>query len=1077
MDIKQYKQKLSDVFQINAITVDKDYFMLTHKPFKNIKMSSRGLFLDGESFHERKLYNTILENREKHQFHVVMGDNGSGKSHLIRWIKEHYERDAKDEAVIFISRMQSTLKGALQQIIQSEVIQNHETSSRLKKLIDANEHLDNEHLKNIILAHFYVAVKEDDDSHDVKLKTNKRKNLQEFLSSQETSEILLKENGPIDRIQKKLASSVNNEVMNDVDPHFVPADFFITSSQAQELRKTDVSNRALKIITEIQESTQEDVQEEVEEFRELLAKYLNQFLDRVVQECLHLRGTDLKDIFTLLRQELKKEGKNLTLFIEDITSFTGVDKDLVEVLITDHKENETLCRLLSIVGITNGYYKTSLPGNIKDRITSHIEIDNVVIQNEDECAELAARYINAVYLEDNQIQEWKNNGYSLEQFPVANTFKKHEWANFKIVEEDLELSIFPFTKTALWNFYSNLDVQTPRNFLQSVLLQYIQKYVVDGPKGQFPPEIDKVIADFKKVPNWKVSTTDRVLKREVPSHLNDRYQTLFRIWGNGTLEKQIIHGKNVVGGLEDDVFKAFGLEPIKGLQGTSSGGTVITPQPSGGGTQVKPSGPTGGGATIVPVDSGGKKPPGDGGKITPPPPVVTPPPAPPVEEEPVNPELDATVSEIEQWVKGEPLTSTWMIGDLLDVIREYIHWDLEGISTLVAKDFFTNNYVLIEGQTKSVKIKEENALLFKRSDALRYALEALAQYKFEGKNSWNFAGSHMALLSLHTWIEIEKENILSFLKKPYDYTGENWRMEEYVIAAEFYTTSFMNGFNGAEKSTEDMYLQLVKDKKKDRIQQHSQSWVTLSNFLNLEHSDLFRRYFNELQGDVKRAGSASTFFFDAYDIIVTMEALKTNEFELNLGDVPKGSSSWYSSVNIVTKLHTEKRLDKAINEEIKHSTGVVDQFHSILGEQLTVENLESTVHEMKGMLDYLIQMKEPFHHSQFDVLYKDDVLDYERIIERIQTLKALKETNSSVEQLVALSNSPALQVLPFYHVLENFSKLIDEKSSTMAKKLTTIKSELDSQSGNPIEQVKDELDTIKELITELEERSVNHAVK
>ncbi|MEH7254445.1 hypothetical protein V7111_20240, partial [Neobacillus niacini] len=756
MDSKQYKQKLSDVFQINAITVDKDYFMLTHKPFKKIKMMSKGLFLTGkEYFHENDLYRIIMDNREKHQFHVVKGDNGSGKSHLIRWITEHYERDAQDEAVIFISRMQSTLKGALQQIINSKVIQNHETSHRLKKLIDANEHLDNQHLKNIILAHFMVAVQEDDDSQDVKLKPNKRNNLQDYLSSQETRVLLLKENGPIDRIHKKLAVGVNNEVMNDVDPHFVADDFYITSAQAQELKKTDISKRALRLIGDIQESTNPDEQEEVEEFRERLASYLNQFLDKVVQECLSLRGTDLKDIFTLLRQELKNEGKNLTLFIEDITSFTGVDKDLVEVLITDHRENNSLCRLISIVGITNGYYKTSLPGNIKDRITSHIEIDNVVIQDDDECAELAARYINAVYLDDDQIKEWKNNGYSLDEFPVATMFKNHEWANFNI-EGKLELSIFPFTKAALWNFYSNLETQTPRNFLQTVLLQYIQKYTIDGPKGEFPPEIDKIIADFKRVPNWKDSATDRLLKRLVPGHENDRYQTLFRIWGNGTLNRQVINGNNFVGGLEEDVFTTFGLRPVEGIQGAGKGGTGITP-PKTPEREGKPPGERPG---ITPID--GKKPP-----ISPVPPndpvprpVVNPPIEPTVTIEPKNPELDEAVSELEKWVKGGPLTNTWMIGDILELIREYIHWDLEaeGISTLIIKDFLTNSYVLIEGQTKTVRINLENALMFKRSDVLRYALESLAQYKFEGKGSWNFAGSQMALLSLHTWIEIEKEN-------------------------------------------------------------------------------------------------------------------------------------------------------------------------------------------------------------------------------------------------------------------------------------------------------------------------------
>ncbi|WP_144553383.1 ATP-binding protein [Bacillus sp. X1(2014)] len=1065
MDSKQYKQKLSNVFQINAITVDKDYFMLTHKPFKAIKMMSNSLFLSGEEFfHENDLYRIIMENRQSHQFHVVKGDNGSGKSHLIRWIKEHYENDAQNEAVIFISRMQSTLKGALLQIINSKVIQNHETSHRLKKLIDANEHLDNQHLKNIILAHFMVAVQEDDDSHEKKLKPNKRNNLQDYLSSQETREFLLKENGPIDRIQKKLAPGVNNEVMNDVDPHFVPQDFYITSAQAQELKKTDISKRALRLIGGIQESTHPDEQEEVEEFREELASYLNQFLDKVVQECLSLRGTDLKDIFTLLRQELKKEGKNLTLFIEDITSFTGVDKDLVEVLITDHKENDSLCRLISIVGITNGYYQTSMPGNIKDRITSHIEIDNVVIKDENECAELAARYINAVYLDDAQIKEWKKNGYLLEEFPIATAFKKHEWANFNI-EGNIELTIFPFTKTALWNFFSNLEIQTPRNFLQTVLLQYIQKYTVDGPKDQFPPEIDKVKADFIRVPNWKDTTTELVLNRLVPNHLNDRYQTVFRIWGNGTLDQQMINEKRYVGGLEDDVFKTFGLEPIEGIKGSKSGESVITPNPDR--VVKKP----GGGSGSTQIDR--KKPP------------VLPDPFiekverkkdPTVIDKPKNPELDEAISEIEKWVKGGPLPNIWMTSDLMKFIREYIHWDLEGIPAILVKDFFSPNYVLIEGQTKGFKVKEENALKFNRSIQLRYALVALAQYKYEGKGSWNFDGSHMALLSLHTWIELEKEHILSFLKKPYDYSGEKWDMEEYVIAAEFFMTSLMNGFTGKEKKDEEIYLQLVKNKNKDFIQQHSQPWVNVTTSLNPEHTDFFRRYFNKLQGDVKFASSTSTFFYDAYDIISTINKLKAQNFVLHLDKLPKGSSTWYTSVNIVSNLQSENLLKKAIHEELKHSTVVIDKINSILGDKVTVEIVNKTVKEMKGLLDYLMEIQEPFQASQFEVL-SQGILDYEQIVSKIITLQDLAKSDSSLEQLVGLSNNPSLQVQPFYRVLDHFNKLMEEKSTEKKRKVTTFKTELSTYSSDPLVEVKDELNTIKDFISELHERSADHAVK
>lgn len=1078
MDIAQYKRKLSDVFQINATVVEKEYFMLTHKPFKNIKMYSESLFLNGEkNLHENDLYDTIMSNRDKHQFHVVKGDNGSGKSHLIRWIQEHYEQEAQDEAVISISRMQSTLKGAIQQIIDAEVIRNHETSDRLKKLIEANEHLDNKHLKNLILAHFMVAVREDDETQEITLRPSKRNSLYDFLASQETQELLLKENGPVDRIQKKLAPGVNNEVMNDVNPHFVSEDFQITSAQAQELKRTDLSRKALKFIGEVQDASHAEEQEEVEEFRELVAKYLNQFLDKVVQECLSLRGTDLKDIFLLLRKELKKEGKNLTLFIEDITSFTGVDKDLVEVLISDNKKNSSLCRLISLVGITNGYYNTSLPGNIKDRITSHIEIDNVVIQDEEEAAELAARYINAVYLDDDQIEEWKSSGYRLVDFPVATVFNKHTWAKCKI-ENRVELSIFPFTKAALWNFYTNLDPQTPRNFLQAVLLQYIQKYTVDGPNGNFPPPIGKVINDFKRVPNWKNSSTDRVLKNKVSPDLKEQYETLFRIWGNGTMEEYTVDGKNVVGGLEDDVFRAFGLDLVSGIQvskpttgNTSTAGdshgptTTVTPKPTEDGSKK----PDEGGGIVK------KKPGNEPVKPLTPIPSFQPPIDPPIEE-PVNPQLEEALGEIEKWSKGSTLDNNWMITDLLDIIRDYIHWDLEGISTLIVKDFLTNRYVLIEDQTKKVAVSEKNALLFKRSDDLRYALEALASYKFEGNDSWGFENSYMALLSLHTWLETVRDDILLFLEKPYDYEGDNWQMKDYLVTAEFYRTSLLNGFTGVEKKSEDIYLSLVKDKEREKSNGHSNSWRTLFNYLKDEHTDNFRRYFNIVQGGVRFAGRPSPiFFFDAYEIIKTISQLRSIEFNVQVDNIPTGrTNSWYISAYITRDI--KSRISNAIEEELKQSKSSVQKVNELLGDNISEDVIVKAVDEMKGFLDYLREMKEPFHDATYDSLYKG-VTDYKQIAEKVTVLQSLSQTNSMVEQLIIMSNNPALQVQPFYYILDQISQLVDKTDKSLTSRMSDIKKELESYTDHPLSGIKEDLLTIKKALTDLDERSAAYVVK
>ena len=54
--------------------------------------------------------------------------------------------------------------------------------------------------------------------------------------------------------------------------------------------------------------------------------------------------------------------KDILLFIEDITAFTGIDKGVIESLIIEHREENGLCRLFSMIGVTTGYYQKRYVG-------------------------------------------------------------------------------------------------------------------------------------------------------------------------------------------------------------------------------------------------------------------------------------------------------------------------------------------------------------------------------------------------------------------------------------------------------------------------------------------------------------------------------------------------------------------------------------------------------------------------------------------------------------------------------------------------------------------------------------------
>lgn len=70
------------------------------------------------------------------------------------------------------------------------------------------------------------------------------------------------------------------------------------------------------------------------ELAEAVAKYFNSKVDTVIQSCAGLEPGDFEQAFKEIRKELKKQGKTLTLLIEDITVFTGVNEALLNVLTT-----------------------------------------------------------------------------------------------------------------------------------------------------------------------------------------------------------------------------------------------------------------------------------------------------------------------------------------------------------------------------------------------------------------------------------------------------------------------------------------------------------------------------------------------------------------------------------------------------------------------------------------------------------------------------------------------------------------------------------------------------------------------
>ncbi len=152
-------ERVDQVFNKEAASVDRATFLATHMPLQNLgyQQQLRQIVGRGEEAFLHELQRCATE--DQHAFVVVQGIPGTGKSHLIRWLKERYFAEEKlpGEITLFIERAQSSLSGTLEQIIRSEIFDEATMHKQLEKLQGARTALSEDALANDLLNHYMNA--------------------------------------------------------------------------------------------------------------------------------------------------------------------------------------------------------------------------------------------------------------------------------------------------------------------------------------------------------------------------------------------------------------------------------------------------------------------------------------------------------------------------------------------------------------------------------------------------------------------------------------------------------------------------------------------------------------------------------------------------------------------------------------------------------------------------------------------------------------------------------------------------------------------------------------------------------
>lgn len=1029
MNLEIARQRYKDVFLPDVIDNSQGDFLAKHVPMKTLYFTDHAdLTEDDKSnpYSESELYEQIFSDElTEDQFILVKGASGAGKSHLIRWFDTMLEvRKPEDEIVLYIRRADNTLKGTIRQLINLPEVQNLPNKDLYKKLASASTTVPEIELKNTIYYSFVNFIDSDDgrdEETDERIIGNvDRKHLIALLQNSHFKEKLMENSGPIDRIYTKIAENKKFEV-NDQAAKFEVEDFEIDADFRSELIKNGADSKARKLVDKMLDN---------EEFISRLIFYINRFVEKVVQRCTGLEPGDLRDVIEEIRHELYLQKKELTILIEDITAASGVDDSLLDALLTNKSgyTDKNLCRIRSIVGVADGYYRENFRSNTKGRIKQFINVpDDLFYQDSESLIEFFAKYLNTVSLPIEAIDQWIEEKANPDFYPIHNVTVGDGWDEFEL--GDKYINLYPYTKNAILNLFKAQEIsqRNPRAIMRN-LIEPIVKEAIDG------------LTDFPK-DYISTSLLPEIANKNFDTATAYRLSRFIQIWGDGTTNVYTDNDIRYISGIPEKIFIELNLPILDGKVIEKPVEREIEPASD---HEKEPE-------FVQPLE---------------------------------NPEVSDALKEVDRWIENEEhklsigattknvRALTNVRKDINDYLFNVIDWISEGVpvdAMIKIRDTSNKFLVTFERQTT----KSDALVLLPASIESRKVIESFLKWRLIGKQSWNFPGSTDYLYRVQRWVDSIKPMIINAMMS---YHGKQVNYFSYAVAADYYRM-ILNGhckkYSSLRNLTPSLLLQQNPAQKEDNT--HSTSWNKLQQLVNSPDGEENRKcvlqYFNLPQGtsiSSKNYEIDYPRFKNAVDKVLAT-GLKFEDSDLQLDDPVRKRR--------ISSEYLKKILDRI--------SIVVEEEKKMLQEDLkTIDDLLGLEDLDKEMISDAVKVIKKFYEKGQDshisaTMHVDNTLINEcskktnSISTAIQDARDIISLTDDVEDLLKLSKNPLGVLSPFVALIRQAASDITKAKNEISNRMHVQSPEETDENEVKYKVEREQIKICKEKIEEVRHRASN----
>ncbi|CAN7507859.1 hypothetical protein LJR296_003377 [Cupriavidus necator] len=451
------ESQLSPIAQLSNTRTD--WFLATHSPIHCRTASN-------DELSEAELFQKLFHSAAPEQLVVIKGSPGAGKSQLINWLRLRFEdalsrgevRHTKSGRLrtVLIRRRSGSLKDALEQL----VAQLPEYERFLADVKTAIAEISSEQARRKLSFEISTAL------YGRQQRGELPKDLQhlfQLFQDLRSLEWMCRPGGTIDRNIQRLTSESDVQARESL-PEFTADEFDFRRVR----RGRDVDTLML------------DMLEEEDSLRTQAADIVNAVLREALANVTGIKGQTLHEIFRSIRRSMLEAGEDLALFVEDVSTMSILDEELVNAL--EPQGDSGLCRMLSVLGMTVPAFNR-LQENKKERITLALEIQGDLGQSgpladAEQADRFVARYLNALRVgeaqlpmlaEDRRLHDEVRHsacdGCNLQE----SCFKIFGSVNLG----DVQVGLYPLSHGTTFRLLGGLDApdssRNPRGLLQRVV--------------------------------------------------------------------------------------------------------------------------------------------------------------------------------------------------------------------------------------------------------------------------------------------------------------------------------------------------------------------------------------------------------------------------------------------------------------------------------------------------------------------------------------------------------------------------------------------------------------------------------